>query len=99
MIRPQTKAKLRKTTTTKRRKGKSRILADAPEMKVILHSNSNNKQYQKFSSTQIKTIAKEIIFNQQSDTSLNDESSDEIDFRVNALDIESEKSEIVSGNF
>ena len=43
-------------------------------------------------------MAKQIICNQQSDTSLNDESSDEMEFEVNVLDNESEKSEIVSGN-
>ena len=68
-------------------------------MKVILHSKPNNEQRQKLSSTQIKTMAKQIVFNQQSDTSLNDESSDDIDFGVNVLDNESEKSEIVSRNF
>ena len=98
MIRPHLKAKFRKTTSTKRRKVKSRIITDTPEMN-ILHSKSNNKQRQKLSSTQIKTMAKQIIFNQQSDTSLNDESSDEIDFGVNVLDNKSEKSDIVSGNF
>ena len=36
----------------------------------------------------IKTMAKQIIFNQKSDTSLNHESSDEIDFGVNVLDNE-----------
>ena len=36
-------------------------------------------------------MAKQFIFNQQSDTSLNDESSDEIDFGVNILDNELEK--------
>ena len=71
----------------------------SPEMKVLLHSKSNNELCQKLSPTQIKTMAKQIIFNQQSNTSLNDESSDEIDFGVNDLDNESEKSNIVSGNF
>ena len=41
-------------------------------------------------------MAKQIVFNQQSDTSLNDECSDEIDFGVNVLFNESEKSKIVS---
>ena len=57
-------------------------------MKVILHSKSNNEQSQKLSPTQIKSMAKQIIFNQQSNTSLNDESSYEIDFGVNDLDNE-----------
>ena len=55
-------------------------------MKVILHSKSNNNQHQKLSSTQTKTTPQQIIFNQQSNTSLNDKSSDEIDFGVNVLD-------------
>ena len=42
MIQPHPKAKLRKTTIIKRRKGKSCILTDTPEMN-ILHSKSNNK--------------------------------------------------------
>ena len=51
-------------------------------MKVILHSESNN-ECQKPPSIQIKRMANQIIFNQRSDTSLNDKSSDEIDFGVN----------------
>ena len=37
-------------------------------------------------------MTKQIIFNQQSDTSLNNENSDEIDFGVNVLNNKSEKS-------
>ena len=92
---PHPKAKLRKAAITKRRKGKSRILTDTPEMKVILHSKSNNEQCQKPFSRQIKSMAKQIIFNQHSDTSLNNE----IDFGINILDNESENSEMVSGSF
>ena len=44
-------------------------------------------------------MAKQIIFNQHSDTSLNNESFNEIDFGINILDNESENSEIVSGSF
>ena len=58
-------------------------------MKVILHSKSANEQCQKPTLRQIKPLAKQIIFHLQSDTSLNDESSDEIDFGVNILDNES----------
>ena len=55
--------------------GKSHILTDTHKMKVILHSKSNNEQCQKPTSRQIKPSAKQIIFHLQSDTSLNDESS------------------------
>ena len=44
-------------------------------------------------------MAKQIIFNQHSDTSLNNENFNEIDFGINILDNESETSEIVSGSF
>ena len=68
-------------------------------MKVILHSKSTNEQCQKPTSRQIKPSAKKIIFHLQSDTSLNDESCDEIDFGVNILDNESgETNQIHSGN-
>ena len=99
IIRPHPKAKLRKAAITKRRKGKSHILTDTPEMKVILHSKSNNEQCQKPFSRQTKSVTKQIIFNQHSDTSLNNESFNEINFGINILDNESENSEIVSGSF
>ena len=99
IIQPHPKAKLRKAAITKRHKGKLCILTDTPEMKVILHSKSNNEQCQKPFSRQIKSMAKQIIFNQHSDTSLNNENFNEIDFGINILDNESENSEIVSGSF
>ena len=98
IIRPHPKAKLRTTTVTKRRKGKSRILTDTPEIKVILESKSNKEQ--KSSLRQIKPMAKQINFNQLSHTCLNDRISDEIDFRVNILDNKSDKKiEIECGSF
>ena len=60
-------------------------------MEVVLHSKSTNEQCQKPTSRQIKPLAKQIIFHLESDTSLNHESSDEIDFGVNILDNESEE--------
>ena len=52
-------------------------------MNVIFHSKSNNEIIMsKFLFKTNKPMAKQIIFNQKSDTSLNDESSNEVDFGV-----------------
>ena len=61
-------------------------------MNVIFHSKSNNEIIMsKILFKTNKPMAKQIIFNQKSDTSLNDESSNEVDFGVNIFDNESEK--------